>query len=97
MSAVEQAREALPGFTVRYEELTASPETVVRDLCGFLGVPFEPGMLEYGRFDHAGFTPGLGDSSLNIRSGRIQPPTPIPDEVPEELAGICAAWGYRGP
>jgi hypothetical protein len=97
MSAVEQAREALPGFTVRYEELTASPETVVRDLCGFLGVPFEPGMLEYGRFDHAGFTAGLGDSSLNIRSGRIQPPTPIPDEVPEELAGICAAWGYRGP
>jgi hypothetical protein len=51
-------------------------------------------MLEYGRFDHAGFTPGLGDSSLNIRSGRIQPPTPIPDEVPEELSGICAAWGY---
>jgi hypothetical protein len=94
MSAVEHAREGLPGFTARYEELTSSPGTVIRDLCGFLGVPFEPGMLEYGRFDHAGFTPGLGDSSLNIRSGRIQPPTPIPDEVPAELSGICAAWGY---
>jgi hypothetical protein len=97
MTVLEQAREALPGFTVRYEELTASPERVVRQLCEFVGVPFQPAMLEYGAFDHAGFTPGLGDSSLNIRSGRIQPPAPIPDEMPAELAGICAAWGYPHP
>lgn len=97
MTALEQAREALPGFTVRYEELTASPEAVVRELCEFLGVPFQPAMLEYGDFDHAGFTPGLGDSSLNIRSGRIQPPAPMPDEMPAELAGICAAWEYPHP
>jgi hypothetical protein len=97
MTTLEQAREALPGFTIRYEELTASPERVVRELCDFLGLPFQPTMLEYGDFDHAGFTPGLGDSSLNIRSGRIQPPAPMPDEMPAELAGICAAWGYRHP
>ena len=97
MTVLEQARSALPGFTVRYEELTASPGRVVGGLCGFLGVPFQPGMLEYGRFGHAGFTPGLGDSSLNIRSGRIQPPAPAPDEVPAGLAGICAAWGYPHP
>jgi sulfotransferase family protein len=97
MTVLEQAREALPGFTVRYEELTAEPERVVRELCEFLGVPFQPAMLEYGAFDHAGFTPGLGDSSLNIRSGRIQPPAPMPDEMPAELAGICAAWGYPHP
>ena len=97
MTTLEQAREALPGFTVRYEELTASPERVVRELCEFVGVPFQPAMLEYGAFDHAGFTPGLGDSSLNIRSGRIQPPAPMPDEMPAELAGICAAWGYPHP
>ena len=97
MNVVEQAREALPGCTVRYEELTAEPERVVRELCGFLGVPFEPGMLDYGDFSHAGFTPGLGDSSLNIRSGRIQPPAPLPEEIPDGLAGICAAWGYPLP
>lgn len=97
MTTLEQAREALPGFTVRYEELTASPESVVRELCEFLGVPFQPAMLEYGAFDHAGFTPGLGDSSLNIRSGRIQPPSPMPDEMPAELAAICAAWEYPHP
>jgi hypothetical protein len=97
MTVVEQAREALPGLTVRYEELTASPERVVRELCEFLGVPFQPAMLEYGAFGHAGFTPGLGDSSLNIRSGRIQPPAPLPEEIPAGLAGICAAWGYPHP
>ena len=93
MNVVEQAREALPGLTVRYEELTAAPEPVVRELCEFLGVPFEPKMLDYGDFDHAGFTPGLGDSSLNIRSGRIQPPAPMPDEMPAGLR-IC---GYPHP
>lgn len=97
MTVLEQARWALPGFTVRYEELTAEPETVVRELCGFLGVPFQPAMLDYGRFGHAGFMPGLGDSSLNIRSGRIQPPAPLPEEIPAELAGICATWGYPAP
>jgi hypothetical protein len=97
MNVVEQAREALPGFTVRYEELTASPERVVPELCEFLGVPFQPAMLEYGAFDHAGFTPGLGDSSLNIRSGRIQPPAPLPAEIPAGLADICAAWDYPHP
>ena len=43
MTALDQAREALPGFTVRYEDLTAEPERVVRELCEFLGVPFRAG------------------------------------------------------
>jgi Sulfotransferase family len=94
MTVMEEARSALDGFTVRYEELTASPARVIGELCGFLGVPFEPDMLEYGKFGHAGFTPGLGDSSLNIRSGRIQPPAPVPEEIPAGLDAICAAWGY---
>ena len=96
-AAVEQARQGRDGCTVRYEDLTAAPETVVRDLCAFLGVPFEPAMLNYGRFGHAGFTAGLGDTSLNIRSGRIQPPAPLPGQVPAGLAGSCDAWGYPHP
>jgi hypothetical protein len=97
MTVLEQARGALPGLTVRYEDLTAEPGKTVSQLCEFLGVPFQPSMLDYGRFDHAGFTPGLGDSSLNIRSGRIQPPAPLPGEIPAELTGICATWGYLDP
>jgi Sulfotransferase family len=94
MTVLEQARGALPGLTIRYEDLTAEPRKTVSQLCAFLGVPFQPSMLDYGSFGHAGFTPGLGDSSLNIRSGRIQPPAPLPDEIPEELTDICAKWGY---
>ena len=48
MTAVEEARQALPGLTVRYEDLTEDPEAVTRQICEFLGVPWEPGMLDYG-------------------------------------------------
>jgi hypothetical protein len=97
ITAVEQARQALPGHTIRYEDLTTDPETEVRRLCGALSVPFEPAMLDYGRFDHAGFKPGLGDSSLSLRSGRIQPPAPLPDDIPADFTDICLAWGYPAP
>ena len=97
MTAVEQARRGLSGLTVRYEDVTADPETVVRRLCGFLGVAFEPLMLECGRFAHAGFTAGLGDSSKNIRSGRVQPAAPPPGEIPPDVMDLCAAWGYLRP
>jgi hypothetical protein len=96
MTKVQEARLALPGFTVRYEELTAAPAGTTRQLCDFLGVKFEPDMLDYGRFSQHRFAPGLGDASRKIRSGQIQPPVPPPRQadIPAELAGICAAWGY---
>lgn len=97
MTAVEEARHCLSGLTVRYEDVTAEPETAGRRLCDFLGVAFEPLMLEYGRFAHAGFTAGLGDSSKSIRSGRIQPPAPPPGEIPPYVMDLCAAWGYLRP
>jgi hypothetical protein len=34
---------------LRYEDLVAEPEARLRDVCGFLGLEFEPGMLEYHR------------------------------------------------
>jgi hypothetical protein len=34
---------------VRYEEITASPEAVFRDILGFIGVPFEAAVLVSGR------------------------------------------------
>jgi Sulfotransferase family len=96
MAKVEEARNALPGHTIRYEDMTTEPERSIRDLCGFLRVPFEPTMLDYGQFSGHRFAPGLGDASAKIRSGHIQPAGPLPDpaEIPAKLRSIAAAWGY---
>lgn len=98
LNAVERARRALPGHTVRYEELTAEPETALRAVCDFLEVDFEPGMVEYGRAPGgtAGLEKGLGDWREKVRSGRVQPgrELPPPEAVPAVLREICETWGY---
>ena len=96
-NAVEQARAALPGVTVRYEELTADPRGATRRVCEFLGVPWEPGMLDYGRFDHGRMKPGQGVWRAKIKSGEVQeadPPPPL-DEIHPSLHDLCVAWGYE--
>jgi hypothetical protein len=92
--ALERARRVHPGLDVRYEELAADPARVTRDVCEYLGVPWEPSMLEYGRFDHGGYRAGLGDWKEKIRSGRVQAPPPPPEETPPRLLELAAAWGY---
>jgi hypothetical protein len=94
MKAVQKARKALPGLTLRYEQLTEDPERETRRVCGFLGVPWEREMLEYG--DRLLLQKGLGDWKDKIRSGSVQPgrELPGPDEIPETLRAMCDIWGY---
>jgi hypothetical protein len=94
-NALEKARETYEGHTVRYEDLAADPETETKKLCAFLGVAWEPGMLDYGQTQRR-FKAGLGDWNEKIKSGKVQPPDPLPsaDEVPDELKPVAAAWGY---
>jgi hypothetical protein len=96
MRRLDKAREALPGLTVRYEELTADPEPVVRELCDFLDVPYDPAMLSYGDFDHGTFALGIGDWREKIHSGRIQPSAPPPSlcDTPKALQELTVRWGY---
>jgi sulfotransferase family protein len=95
MNRVEKARRNLDALTIRYEDLTADPERVTQDVCAFLGVEWEPEMLDYGRVDHGRYEVGLGDWGERIKSGEILPPRPLPDgDIPERLLRLCRAWGY---
>jgi hypothetical protein len=97
MQHVERARKRYDGLTVRYEDLTADPVGQTGRLCEYLGVPWEEGMLEYGRHHQpAAFVSGIGDWSDKIRSGTVQRgrPLPSPEEVPAELREMCRVWGY---
>lgn len=96
LTGVIEAREALPGLTVRYEDLTGDPASVTREICAFLGLPWEEGMLEYGRVDHGPLKVFLGDNSERIHSGRIQASRALPssDQVPTRLHEVCSTLGY---
>lgn len=96
--SIETARHELPGLTVRYEELTAEPDRVTREVCSFLDVEWERTMLDYGRQDHGPYRPYFGDWSENLRSGAVRPARPLPGaaEVPAGLRDVAGAWGYLG-
>lgn len=93
--ALEAVRADHPGHVLRYESLTADPAGELAAVCAFLGVDYEPQMLDYDRFDHGRFRVGLGDWTDKIRSGEIHPATPAPPVVPAGLRELCAAWGYE--
>jgi Sulfotransferase family len=96
MEAVEQARAEHGGLTVRYEDVTTDPERELKRICEFIGVEWEPAMLDYRRANEGGFRAGLGDWSARIQSGKVQPVKrlPSPDEVPSALVAISKQWGY---
>ncbi len=94
MKAVQRAKAALPGLTVRYEDLSADPEKVTREICEFLGLDWESQMLSYG--EQTVIQKGLGDWRDKIRSGTVQPgrELPGPESIPESLKPISRSWGY---
>lgn len=97
MKAVERARQGITGgHTVHYEDITADPEKEMRGLCDFLGLDFEPAMLDYGRKDDAQVVKGLGDWRDKIKTGRVQAGRALPteDDIPDLLRPMCEAWGY---
>lgn len=93
---LDAARAALRGVTIRYEDLTADPARTMQTVCAHLHVPWEPAMLDYGRFDHGAFRPFAGDWSETIRSGIIQPAriSAPSDNVDPAIRAVARGWGY---
>lgn len=91
-----EARRELAGVTVRYEDLTTNPSLVTRQLCDYLDVGWETGMVDYGQVDHGPFLRGIGDFTERIGSGRVLSGRPLPAaaDVPKRLRPICEALGY---
>jgi hypothetical protein len=95
---VQEARQVLPGCTVRYETLVKEPEAQTRRICEFLGLDWEPSMLEYGSQQHGSIKAGLGDWTDRIRSGKVQAPRELPSiDLPPELRELTVQWGYQLP
>ncbi|GAA3238737.1 sulfotransferase [Actinocorallia longicatena] len=96
ITGVEEARQHLEGLTVRYEDLTADPAAQTRRICDYLGVEWEPEMLDYGKQDHGPIKPVFGDWSANIKSGEVKAARPLPKagEIAEPLLEITRSWGY---
>ena len=94
--ALDRAYEVHGGLKVRYEDLTREPEPTTRRMCEFLGVPWEPAMIDYGAQQHGNFTRGLGDWSDKIRTGSIEPAPPDPklEDIPPNLTEACQLMGY---
>lgn len=95
-TALEAARQKFDGPTIRYEDLTTDPAGTLKIVCEHLGVEFEPSMLDYGQKNHGKFKAGLGDWNDKIKTGKVQPPAPLPtlEEIPEPLRDMCRTWGY---
>jgi hypothetical protein len=96
MLAVEEAREEHGGLSVRYEDITTDPEREMRRICDFIGVEWEPAMLNYKQATSGKLRAGLGDWSARIKSGKIQAVERMParDEIPGSLVKISRQWGY---
>ena len=84
------------GLTVRYEDLTAEPARELRRICEFLGLEWEPAMLDYGRTEHSGLVRGLGDWSPAVESGQVRRHRPLPSvsAIPAQLRPFARIWGY---
>jgi hypothetical protein len=64
-------REApAPLCHVRYETLVKDPEAEIRRLCEFLALPFDPGMVDYGKDGVQPTARGLGDPITVARETR---------------------------
>ncbi len=91
-------------FSLSYEKLTATPETSMRQLCAYLGVPFQESMLDFHRSEEARRAAGASDLWGNVvhpvmadnTSKFLKEASPADIRIFELVAGdVLEALGYR--
>ena len=96
LSDVETSRQ----HRIVYEELVTNPDGQLRDICEFLGLPFDAGVLRPHGDDRL---PGIGDPTFGASSGvdasraegwRKRPP---PQRLGEVTCQLCREFGYEVP
>ena len=65
---------------VRYEALATNPTKTMQGVCDFLGIPFEPEMLEYWKHDH-NYIAGSRSAKALIARYREQPVSEATQEI----------------
>jgi hypothetical protein len=76
VEALEAARQTHDGHTVRYEDLTENPERELRRICDFLGVAYEPAMLDYGQSITAATSPASATGTRRSSPAPSSRPSP---------------------
>lgn len=99
---------ALPGvraLAVRYERLVREPDTVMREVCAFIGVPYCPQVLQfhrldlplyrnsYGHLSSAQIAQGLNDRSIGRWRRDLAEDEVLAFET--EAGGLLESSGYR--
>jgi hypothetical protein len=92
IDGVEQARAALDGHEVRYEDLVTRPEQTIASLCAFIGVAYDPRMLHYDVPQT--LEPGIGDFTDKIRTGVVLAGRTGSPAAHGPLADRRRRWGY---
>ena len=77
----------VPIHHVRYEELVADPATHLEGICDFLGLAFEPGMVDYGEQGASRPRTGAGLGDPITVSKETRPTTRSVAKWGEDLAG----------
>jgi hypothetical protein len=85
----ELRRRGLPVHEIHYEELVRNPEPLMRSICGFLEIPFDPSMTSLANADRSAIADG--DHHAMVRSERVV----ADDQRPDILAPALRAKARR--
>jgi hypothetical protein len=85
LQADELIRRGVPLHQVHYEELTTEPEAVLKGICNFLGVSFEPRMLSLKDADRSAIMDGQHHSK--VKSDQIVSASDAQEVLPPEWKG----------